>query len=80
MDSIQRFLIGLRLIAMRHSLRVWLLWAVVAVVIALTPFALLDPAGWMFLLDPELAAIAALIGIAGLRQRVTRRISFVKRN
>ncbi|HEU5476198.1 MAG TPA: hypothetical protein VFU64_00020 [Gaiellaceae bacterium] len=35
--------------------------------LVLTPFALLDPAAWVFLLDPELAAIVALVGFASIR-------------
>jgi len=75
MDGVHRLLAGLRLIATRHSPRVWLLWALVALVLVLTPFALVDPAGWAFLLDPELAAILALVGLTGLRSGTLRLIA-----
>jgi hypothetical protein len=71
-DGVQRFLVGLRLIGRRHSARVWLLWALAAVVLVLTPFALLDPAAWLFLVDPELAAIVALLGLASIRAGALR--------
>jgi hypothetical protein len=67
MDAVQRFVVGLRLLAKRHSARVWLLWGLAALLLVLTPFALLDPAAWMFVLDPELAAIVALIGLTTIR-------------
>ena len=38
----------------------------------LTPFALLDPGAWVFVLDPELAAIVVLVGLAGVRAGVLR--------
>ncbi|HEU5215444.1 MAG TPA: hypothetical protein VFU30_07880 [Gaiellaceae bacterium] len=72
MDSVQRFLVGLRLIAGRHSGRVWVLWGLAALLLVLTPFALLDPAAWVFLLDPELAAIVALLGFASIRVGASR--------
>ncbi len=72
MDGVFRFLAGLRLLAKRHSLRVWLLWALAAVLLILTPFALADPAGWLFLVDPELAAIVALLGLASIRTNALR--------
>lgn len=74
MDGVQRFVVGLRLLAGRHSRRVWLLWALAALLLLLTPFALLDPAAWAFVLDPELAAIVALVGFAGIRAGLSRRI------
>jgi hypothetical protein len=67
MDAALRFIIGLRLVARRHSARVWLLWALAALLLVLTPFALIDAAAWVFVLDPELAAIAVLIGLATIR-------------
>lgn len=76
MDGLQRFAAGLRLIARRHSARVWLLWGLAALVLVLTPFALLDPAIYLFLLDSELAATVVLLGVVGIRAgalRVVRR-------
>jgi hypothetical protein len=75
MDSVQRFVVGIRLIVGRHSGRVWLLWGLAALLLVLTPFALLDPAAWVFLLDPELAAIVALVGFASIRTGAFRLIS-----
>lgn len=72
MDAVQRQLAGIRLIAGRHSARVWLLWAVAALVLVLTPFALVDPAAWLFVLDPELAAVVVLVGMAGVRAGALR--------
>jgi hypothetical protein len=40
--------------------------------LVLTPFALMDPAAWVFLLDPELAAIVALLGFASVRAGALR--------
>jgi hypothetical protein len=81
MDALQRFLAGIPLLLRRHSLRVWLLWALAAALLVLTPFALVDPAGWAFLVDPELAAIVALLGIGGLRTGALRvlRLSRLRR-
>jgi len=70
MDAIRRFVVGLRLIAGRHSPRVWVLWGIAALVLALTPFALLEPAAWVYILDPELAALVAMLGLASLRTRI----------
>ena len=70
MDAIRRVVVGLRLIAGRHSPRVWLLWGIAALLLVLTPFALLEPAAWIYLLDPELAALVAMLGIASLRTRI----------
>ncbi len=72
MDAFWRLLVGVRLIFERHSARVWLLWALAAVPLVLTPFALVDPATVMFLADPELAAIVVLVGLAGLRAGALR--------
>jgi hypothetical protein len=71
-DALHRQLAGIRLIAGRHSARVWLLWAVVGLVLVVTPFALLDPAAWLFVLDPELAAVVVLVGMAGIRSGALR--------
>ena len=48
----------------------------------LTPFALLDPAGWAFLVDPELAAIVALLGLGSVRTGALRvlRLSRLRRS
>jgi hypothetical protein len=81
MDALQRFLVGIPVLVRRHSLRVWLLWGLAAVLLVLTPFALLDPAGWVFLVDPELAAIVALLGLGSLRTGALRtlRLSRLRR-
>jgi hypothetical protein len=72
MDALRRLLVGIRLILGRHSARVWFLWGLAVVLLALAPFALLDPAAWVFVLDPELAAIVALVGLAGMRAGALR--------
>ena len=46
--------------------------AAVVLLLVLTPFALLDPAAWAFVLDPELAALVALVGFAGIRAGALR--------
>jgi hypothetical protein len=74
-DAVQRFFVGVRLIVRQHSARVWLLWALAALLLLLTPFALMDPAAWVFLLDPELAAIVALLGFASLRAGAFRLVA-----
>jgi hypothetical protein len=79
MDSVQRFVVGLRLIAGRHSARVWVLWGLAALLLVLTPFALLDPAAWVFVLDPELAAIVALLGLASIRAGALRLVRLPRR-
>ena len=81
MDALQRFLAGIPLLVRRHSPRVWLLWALAAALLVLAPFALLDPAGWAFLVDPELAAIVALLGLGSLRTGALRvlRLSRLRR-
>jgi hypothetical protein len=78
-DGVFRFVVGFRALAQRHSLRVWLLWALAAVVLLLTPFALVDPAGWMFLVDPELAAIVALLGLTSIRTGALRLVRIPRR-
>ncbi|HVW88150.1 MAG TPA: hypothetical protein VHC01_01680 [Gaiellaceae bacterium] len=82
MDALQRFLAGIPLLVRRHSPRVWLLWALAAALLVLTPFALLDPAGWAFLVDPELAAIVALLGLGSVRTGALRvlRLSRLRRS
>jgi hypothetical protein len=71
-DAVQRFFVGVRLIVRQHSARVWFLWGLAALLLLLTPFALMDPAAWVFLLDPELAAIVALLGFASVRAGTLR--------
>jgi len=71
-EALQRFVVGVRLIARRHRHVVWLLWALVALVLLLAPVGLLDPAAWSLLVDPELAAIAVLLGVAAARARALR--------
>jgi hypothetical protein len=66
-DAPQRFLVGVRLLVQRHSVRTWLLWLVAIAVLIATPFAFLDPAAWLFALDPELAAAVVLLGAAAVR-------------
>jgi hypothetical protein len=82
MDALQRFLAGIPLLVRRHSPRVWLLWGLAAALLVLTPFALLDPAGWAFLVDPELAAIVALLGLGSVRTGALRvlRLSRLRRS
>ena len=74
MDAVRRFTAGIRLVVRSHSKRVWLLWGLAVLLLAVTPFALLDPAAWAFVLDPELAAIVALLGFASLRAGVLRAV------
>jgi hypothetical protein len=47
-----------------HSLRVWLLWGACILVLAAIPFAFADPAGWLLLVDPELAALVSTASLA----------------
>ena len=72
MDPLRRFLVGVRLLAQQHSLRTWLLWLVAVAVLIATPFAFFDPAAWLFVLDPELAAIVVLLGAATVRAGALR--------
>jgi hypothetical protein len=72
MDAIHRLLVGVRLLARRHSLRTWLLWLVAVAVLIATPFAFFDPAAWVFVLDPELAAIVVLLGATAVRSGALR--------
>jgi hypothetical protein len=58
----------LRSLFRRHERRVWILWAVGAVVLVLTPYALSDPALWVFVSDPELLALFTLVGLALVRE------------
>jgi hypothetical protein len=58
----------LRSLFRRHERRVWILWAVGAVVLVLTPYALSDPALWIFVFDPELLALFTLVGLALVRE------------
>jgi hypothetical protein len=80
MDGVRRFWVGLRLIISGHSRRTWLLWGLAVLLLALTPFAFLDPAAWTFALDPELAAIVALLGFASVRSGVLRLIGLPRRS
>jgi hypothetical protein len=58
----------LRSIYRRHERRIWILWAIGVVVLVLTPYALSDPALWIFVLDPELLALFMLVGLALARE------------
>jgi len=58
----------LRSIFRRHERRVWILWAIGVVVLVLTPYALSDPALWIFVFDPELLALFTLVGLALVRE------------
>ena len=51
----------------RHSRRVWLLWALGALILLSAPFAISDPAVLTFILDPELLALVASVGSAVTR-------------
>jgi hypothetical protein len=61
----------LRAIFRRHERRVWVLWAIGVVVLVLTPYALSDPALWIFDFDPELLALFTLVGVALLRESLS---------
>ena len=61
----------LRSIFRRHERRVWVLWAIGVVVLVLTPYALSDPALWIFVFDPELLALFTLVGVALLRESLS---------
>jgi hypothetical protein len=61
----------LRAIFRRHERRVWILWAIGVVVLVLTPYALSDPALWIFVFDPELLALFTLVGVALLRETLS---------
>jgi len=71
-DALQRFAVGVHLLIRRHSLRTWVLWLILVTVLIATPFALLDPAAWVFALDPELAAIVVLLGATAVRSGALR--------
>ena len=51
----------------RHSVRVWLLWAVGTAVVLALSFAVADPGLVVLALDPELIALIVLSSIALLR-------------
>ena len=53
--------------ARRHSVRVWLLWAVGAAAVLAVSFAVADPALLVLALDPELIALLVLSSIALIR-------------
>jgi hypothetical protein len=61
----------LRAIFRRHEHRVRVLWAIGVVVLVLTPYALSDPALWIFVFDPELLALFTLVGVALLRESLS---------
>lgn len=61
----------LRSIFRRHERRVWILWAIGVLVLVATPYALSDPALWIFVFDPELLALAMLVGVALLRESLS---------
>ena len=53
--------------ARRHSLRVWLLWAIGAATALAVSFALAEPGLLVLALDPELIALIGLSSIAVIR-------------
>jgi len=57
----------------RHSLRTWLIWATVVLVLVAAPVALIDPAVAGFVLDPELCAAVAVAAVGLARRTVLRR-------
>jgi hypothetical protein len=61
----------LRSIYRRHERRVWIIWAIGVLVLVATPYALSDPTLWLFVLDPELLALATLVGVALLRESLS---------
>ena len=61
----------LRSLFRRHERRVWVLWAIGVLVLVATPYALSDPALWILVADPELLALAALVGVALLRESLS---------
>jgi hypothetical protein len=63
----------LRYAAGRHSLRVWVVWAAVVLVLIAAPVALIDPAIAAFVLDPELCAAVALATLGLVRSSLFRR-------
>ncbi len=56
----------IRRLLRRHPLRVWLLWAVGAAVLALSSLSVADPAILSLALDPELVALIVASGIGWL--------------
>jgi hypothetical protein len=61
----------LRSIFHRHEHRVWILWAIGVLVLVMTPYALSDPALWIFVFDPELLALFTLVGLAMMRESLS---------
>ena len=61
----------LRSIYRRHERRVWIILAIGVLVLVATPYALSDPTLWIFVLDPELLALATLVGVALLRESLS---------
>jgi hypothetical protein len=55
----------------RHERRVWIIWAIGVLVLVATPYALSDPTLWIFVFDPELLALATLVGVALLRESLS---------
>jgi hypothetical protein len=61
----------LRSIYRRHERRVWIIWAIGVLVLVATPYALSDPTLWIFVFDPELLALATVVGVALLRESLS---------
>jgi hypothetical protein len=61
----------LRSIYRRHERRVWIIWAIGVLVLVATPHALSDPTLWIFVFDPELLALATVVGVALLRESLS---------
>jgi hypothetical protein len=55
-----------------RQLRVWILWAIGAVVLVTMPFALLDPGILVLVGDPELVALIVTSSVAFLRETLSR--------
>ena len=53
----------LRVIAGRHSKRVWLLWGIGVVVLLSVGIVAADPALWAFAFDPELLALFVALAL-----------------
>jgi uncharacterized membrane protein len=67
-----RYAAGRRAIG-RHSLRVWLIWGAVVLVLIAAPVALIDPAVLGFVVDPELCAAVAAAAVGLVRASLFRR-------
>ena len=68
----------LRTIFRRHERRVWIIWAIGVLVLIATPYALSDPALLVFVFDPELLALATLVGVALLRESLSIHVVHVR--